>query len=105
MGVAVPMLPGHTNSRLDILRGLFETVGLDQVTTRTIEFEVSYANFDDYWASQTALPNFVVQPIRKMAAPDVERLKDYLRKNLPTDKNGRIAYPARANAIKGRVPA
>jgi len=104
MNVAVQDLRGYANSPLDALKGFFETAGLDQISTRTIEIEVSYANFDDYWSSQTGLINTYVQPIRKMAPPDVERLKAYLREHLPT-KNGRIAYPAWANAIKGRVPA
>jgi hypothetical protein len=39
-----------------------------------------------------------------MSAPAVERLKAYLREHLPTDRNGRIAYAARANAVKGSVP-
>jgi len=48
--------------------------------------------------------NTVVQSIRKMSAPAVERLKAYLREHLPTDRNGRIGYAARANAVKGSVP-
>lgn len=41
--------------------------------------EVSYTDFDDSWASQTALPNPAVQMLRKMSAPDIERLKASLR--------------------------
>jgi hypothetical protein len=84
------------------MRSLFEGAGLNQVATRTIEIEVSYPNFDDYWSAQTGLANPVVQPIRKMSEPDVARLQTYLRKCLPIDRGGRIAYPARANAVKGR---
>jgi ubiquinone/menaquinone biosynthesis C-methylase UbiE len=96
--------PRQTNSRLDNLTNFFETAGLESITTRTIEITVSYANFDEYWAAETGLANPTTQPIRKMAPTDVERLKEYLREHLRTDKNGRIAYPARANAIKGSVP-
>jgi hypothetical protein len=39
-----------------------------------------------------------------MASGDVDRLKERLRARLPADAAGRIAYGARANAIKGRVP-
>jgi hypothetical protein len=45
-----------------------------------------------------------VQAIRKMSEPDVAALQAHLREHLPTDRSGRIAYPARANAVKGRVP-
>jgi ubiquinone/menaquinone biosynthesis C-methylase UbiE len=94
----------HANSRLDNLRGFFETAGLGSITTRTIEITVSHANFDAYWKAATALANPMTQIIRKMDASDVERLKVHLRENLSTDKTGRIAFPARANAIKGIVP-
>jgi ubiquinone/menaquinone biosynthesis C-methylase UbiE len=104
MNVKAPTLPGHVNSRLDNLKGFFETSGLTEITTRTIDIEVSYANFDDYWSSQTGLHNPTVQSIRKMTGSDVERLKASLRERLSTDGDRRIAYPARANAIKGRVP-
>ncbi len=105
MNVPVPQSPLRRNSQIDEMRRLFEGAGLEGVTTRTIEIEVSYSDFDDYWASQTGLVNTTVQAIRTMPAPDVERLKAYLRAHLPTDSSGRIAYPARANAVKGRVPA
>ncbi len=104
MNVNVPPMPGFRNSFIDSLTGFFEAAGLTQIATRHIDIEVAYADFDDYWASQTALPNPTVQLIRKMPPSDVERLKAYLRENLPTAPDGRIAYPARANAIKGRVP-
>jgi ubiquinone/menaquinone biosynthesis C-methylase UbiE len=94
----------HANSRLDNLKGFFETAGLGSITTRTIEITVSHANFDAYWNAATSLANPMTQIIRKMDSSDVERLKAHLRKNLPTDKTERIAFTARANAIKGIVP-
>jgi len=39
-----------------------------------------------------------------MSQPDVAALQANLREHLPTDAGGRIAYPARANAVKGCVP-
>jgi ubiquinone/menaquinone biosynthesis C-methylase UbiE len=104
MGVDAPPAGGLKNSRIEELRNLFEGAGLDQVATRTIEIEVSYPNFNDYWSAQTGLTNPVVQSIRSMSEPEVARLKSYLREHVPTDANGRIAYPARANAIKGHAP-
>jgi len=85
------------------MRGYFEGAGLGQVTTRAIAIEVTYDSFDDYWASQTGHPNPAVQALRNMAEPDVARLKAGLRERL-ADGNGRVAYPARLNAIKGRLP-
>src|SRR5262249_50092928 len=101
MGIDVPPATGRKNSSIGEMRSLFERAGLDQIAARTIEIEVSYPNFDDYWSAQTGLANAVVQPIRKMSEADVSRLRAYLRERLPTDHSGRIAYPARANAVKG----
>jgi ubiquinone/menaquinone biosynthesis C-methylase UbiE len=91
------------NSSIDELTQLFELAELDRVATRTIEIMVSYANFDDFWSSQTGFANPLVQAIWKLSEPDTERLKAYLRERLPTDSSGYIAYPARANAVKGCV--
>lgn len=104
MGYAVPPAPGHVNSTIEALERLFAAAGLDGVATRTIDIEVCYASFDQYWSTQTGLANTVVQHIRKMTPVELERLKAYLREHLPRDRNGGIAYMARANAVKGRVP-
>jgi ubiquinone/menaquinone biosynthesis C-methylase UbiE len=103
MNIEVPPSPARKNSRMEELRQFFEAAGFDQVETRAIAIEVSYPSFDDYWSSQTGLGNPAVQAIRKMPTADVERLKANLRATLPVH-DGRIAYPARANAVKGRVP-
>jgi ubiquinone/menaquinone biosynthesis C-methylase UbiE len=103
-GIEVPYLPGHAHSRMDNMAGYFKSAELEAVTTRVIEVEVAYANFEEYWSGQTALPNYIVQHISKMPAPDLERFKSDLRTTLPKDKKGRIAYKAKANAVKGRVP-
>ncbi len=43
--------------------------------------------------------------VAQLPAPDMEAVKARLRARLPADKDGRITYAARANAIKGRKPA
>jgi ubiquinone/menaquinone biosynthesis C-methylase UbiE len=104
MGIPVLPTPGHVHSRLESLRAIFTEAGLDAVSVRPIEIEISYANFDEYWTAQTGFANTVVQHMRKMSEAQVEELKAHLRKHLPRDKGGRIVYKAWANAAKGRVP-
>jgi ubiquinone/menaquinone biosynthesis C-methylase UbiE len=104
MGFHVHHPAGYANSRMDVMEGYFKAAGLEDIATRVIEVDVTYADFDTYWIAQTELVNDVVQQIRNMSAVDVERLKADLRATLPKDKNGRIAYKAIANAVKGRVP-
>jgi ubiquinone/menaquinone biosynthesis C-methylase UbiE len=105
MGVAVPPTVGHTNSTRQRLDEIFKAASLVQVATRLIEIEVSYPDFATYWSSQTALANSIVQHLRAMKDPDVERVKACLRKQVPTDPAGRIAYKAWASAARGCVPA
>jgi hypothetical protein len=63
----------------------------------------SFTDFDDVWATYLLSPS-VAAVLATMASGDVDRLKERLRARLPADAGGRIAYGARANAIKGRVP-
>jgi len=91
-------------TRLDALNDLFASAGLDDVVVRPIEIKTTFADFDDYWESETGFANPVVRQIRGLSAIDVERLKALLRDRLPTDRKGRISYSARANAVRGRVP-
>ncbi len=104
MGIAVPPLPGHAHSRMEAMEGYCKSAGLADIASRVIEIDITYADFDEYWTAQTGLVNFVVKKIREMSPADVDRLKSNLRASLPRDKNGRISYKAKANAVKGRVP-
>ena len=104
-GVVIQHSPGHENSRPQALERIFNVASLDGVATRMIEVDVTYPDFDTYWASQTALANTTVQYLRNMTAPEVETIKAHLRERLPKDQAGRITYKARASAAKGRVPA
>jgi hypothetical protein len=47
----------------------------------------------------------VVQQVRELAPVDLDRFKSVLRQILNPDSHGRIAFPAWANAVKGRVAA
>lgn len=103
-GIAVQPTSGHVHSRLENLKAIFTGAGLDAVSVRPIEIEVSYANFDEYWTAQTGFANTVVQHMRKMTEAQIDELKAHLREHLPRDKSGRIVYKAWANAAKGQVP-
>ena len=65
--------------------------------------QITFADFDDFWT--TSLGSNAGSQIAAMAAADVEILKSRLRARLPSDAVGRIADGARANAIKGLLPA
>jgi hypothetical protein len=75
------------------------------IETRTIEIPVTFSNLDDFWDSNTARAGPIGNTMAKLSAADRERVRSYLREHLPQDETGRIAYQARANAVKGRVPS
>ena len=64
----------------------------------------TFDDFDDFWTATLLIeilrPTFVAMP-----SEDKELLKRRVRSRLPADAAGRITYGARANAVKGRVPA
>jgi len=53
-GIRVPALPGTKASTLAGLANLCDRAGFANITTRTIEITVTFANFSEFWASQTA---------------------------------------------------
>ena len=63
----------------------------------------TFADFDDFWTTTRTTPG-LNSIIAAMTSDDVERLKARMRERLPADADGRIAYAARANAVKGRQP-
>jgi hypothetical protein len=89
---------------MDALRGLWTDAGLEQIETREIAVRRSFTDFDDVWATCLLSPS-VAAVLATMASGDVDRLRERLHARLPADASGRITYGARANAIKGRVPA
>ncbi len=91
-------------SRREALRDLWEKIGLGGVETRVIRIPVSYANFDDFWDSNTAPIGPQGKLIDGMTASAREELHVRLRNRLPTGSDGRIAYESFANAVKGHVP-
>lgn len=103
MGVRPLLPPSAAASRIEALRDLWAGAGLDAIETREITVQRSFADFEDFWAT-SLLGGSIGPTVAAMPSDDAERLKDRVRKRLPADAAGRIAYAARANAVKGRVP-
>ncbi len=103
MGIARPLLAsGFGNANIDRLSELFHGAGLSAIATRTIDIQLTFSDFEEYWSSETGLNNAIVRPIRDMSVADVTLLKRRLQDRLPIDRNGRISYRARATAIKAQ---
>jgi SAM-dependent methyltransferase len=104
MGYTPPRQPSIDASRIEALRELWVGAGLDAIETREIEVQRTFDDFDDFWTTTllipTLRPTFAAMPSR-----DKEILKTRVRERLPADAAGRITYGARANSVKGRIPA
>lgn len=104
MGIDPVTPPSAEAARLDVMRELWRGAGLQNVDTREITVQRTFADFDDYW-DITLLSASVAPTMASMSAADRDRLKSGLRARLSADAAGRITCSGRANAVKGRVPA
>jgi ubiquinone/menaquinone biosynthesis C-methylase UbiE len=104
IGVEPPQVPGADVTSMNALKRLFAHVGLERVEVRSIEVRAEFANFDEYWCSQT--PAFTPQGrvVSELTPSQREGLIDAVRTALPTNPDGRVFYSAHANAIKSRCP-
>jgi ubiquinone/menaquinone biosynthesis C-methylase UbiE len=100
----LPALPGTEDSSLGALRALFAHAGFEEIATITIEVTVSFPNFDDFWLAQTPGYSPMAKMIAAMTTSERTKLTEAVRARVPIRGDGRIEYPARANAIKARVP-
>ncbi len=103
MGLAPPRPPRMDASRMEALRGLWNAAGLEELETREITVNRTFANFDDFWTIKLTAPS-IGPTIAAMERQDVETLKNRVRARLPADAEGRITYAASAHAITGHVP-
>ena len=96
--------PAAAASRLEALHQLWSGAGLEQIETRVIAVQRSFADFEELWIL-TLGGSSIGPSLSAMPPGDVERVKQRLREKFPPDAAGRITYGAQANAVKGRVPA
>ena len=78
--------------------------GLEAIETRVIRIPVRYADFDDFWDSNTVPVGPQGKVIAGMSPAARAQLRMRLREFLPAASDGRIVYESFANAVKGRVP-
>jgi SAM-dependent methyltransferase len=104
MGLSPPLPPSFEASRLESLRDLWKGAGLGAVETRAINVQRTFASFDEFW-DINLLGASIAAVVATLSPDDAEVLKNRVRARMPADSTGRIAYSARANAVKGRKPA
>ena len=104
LGSAPPLPPRPGDSRQDAMKELWKKAGLEAIDTRVIRISVAFADFDDFWNSNTVPVGPQGKLIQAMSPSAREQLRTRLREHLPVASDGRIVYKSFANAVKGRVP-
>jgi ubiquinone/menaquinone biosynthesis C-methylase UbiE len=104
LGKSAPVRPSGAASQRDTMQALWQATGLQSIETRVIRIPIAYSSFDDFCESNIVPIGPAGQLISTMSPGEVEQLKARLREQLPIGPDGRIAYEAFANAVKGRVP-
>ncbi len=96
--------PSVEAARIETMQALWAAAGLERIETRVIAIERTFADFDSFWKTALTGPRLAPR-LGAMSPGDLVLLKDRLRARLGADADGRITCTARANAIKGRMPA
>jgi hypothetical protein len=79
--------------------------GLEAIETRVIRILVRYANFDDFWDSNSVPVGPQGKVIAGLSPAAREQLRMRLREQLSAASDGQILYESFANAVRDRVPA
>jgi SAM-dependent methyltransferase len=104
IGVETKQPAGAADTGLAALAALFARAGLDDIETTVIDASAEFAGLDDLVRSQTPPNHPLTTAINELSHADRTRLVELLRSSLPARADGRVAYSARAHAIKARVP-
>jgi len=105
LGSTVPVRPNPAASRMEAMHGFWEMAGPEAIETRVIRIPVRYADFDDFWDSNTVPVGPQGKVIAGMSPAAREQLRVRLRENLSATSDGPILYESFANAVRGRVRA
>lgn len=96
--------PYGASARRERMFELWTGAGLADVETREIELAVRFADFDDFWRSNTVSTGPLGARLQALTGDEMQALQQRLRETLPRDDSGAIAYSGCANAVKGRLP-
>jgi SAM-dependent methyltransferase len=99
-----PLPPSAEIARIDRLAGLWREAGLEQVEVREIVVERRFDDFEAFWDSAILSPAAAMR-LNTLTAAQREQVKARARELAGGDGTGQPRFRARANAVKGIVPA
>lgn len=104
IGIEAPKVFGADESSVNALQTLFQQAGFAGITTRSIDVTMTFANFPEFWRSQTPSFSPLTKIIAGLGGAARANLIEWLQTELSVSPQGEIALEARANAIKAVVP-
>ena len=102
-GVSAP-ITGPEKARRDYTDNLWGVLELQNISSERIDVPLRYVSFEDFWESNTGIPNSVANTVAALTDDDVLALKRELRSMLPAEADGSITYNAAVNVPSGHVP-
>jgi len=104
LGLQMPLPRDPEVSRRETLDELWRAAGLESIETGVIRIPTVYANFEDFWDSNTAPIGPQGKAIAALSDDQRQQVRAWLRQRLPAGPDGRIVYEGVANTVRGRVP-
>jgi ubiquinone/menaquinone biosynthesis C-methylase UbiE len=101
LGLTTPGSANPAVSRREALDQLWQQAGLSDIETQVFRTNVVYADFDDFWDSNT-VTGPAGQWVRAMDPETREQLRTRSREQVPIAADGSIRYEVFANAVRGR---
>jgi ubiquinone/menaquinone biosynthesis C-methylase UbiE len=102
LGHAAPQPPSPFASTQEALRKLWADAGLQSVETTVFRISVSFDDLDDFWASNVVPVGPLGKVLAGLSPAEVKALREELQTSLPVRADGKIAYEAVANAVRGK---
>jgi SAM-dependent methyltransferase len=85
----------------DSLQSLSAQCGLKDIEVTSVDIEMNFANFDDFWLPFLQAQGSVSKYLRSLDETGRNRLQDQLRQALPINNDDTIHLTARAWVVKG----
>jgi SAM-dependent methyltransferase len=104
LGSTLPVRPNPVASRLEAMHEFWKMAGLEAIETRVIRIPVTYADFNDFWDSNTVPVGPQGKVIASMSPREREQLRTRLREQLPAAPDGHILYESFANGGSSSPP-
>lgn len=87
------------------LRHLWEDLGLTEVETKTLDVEMEFAGFEDYWASFLTDVTPTSSYVGRLSEDKKAVLRDHLRQKITGEKPDRpFTLATQALSVRGKVP-